>query len=47
MCHVLGLSQRGLYSVFVLWDDVFKTAIKHKSFFIRRKKLEVVGSLVP
>ena len=31
----------------VLWDEVFKAAIKHESFFPCRKRLEVVSSLVP
>lgn len=30
----------------VLWDEVFKAAIKHESFFPCRKRLEVVSSLV-
>ena len=32
--------------VLVLWNDVFKMAIRHESFFTCWKILEVVGSLV-
>ena len=33
--------------MFVLWDDLFKMAIGHNSFFTCRKILVVVSSLVP
>ena len=44
---VLGWRQMGMVSMLVLWDDVFLRAIRHESFFSCRKKLELLGSLVP
>lgn len=39
--------QWGLVSWFGLWSEVFQMVIRHESFFTYRKKIEVVGSLVP
>ena len=44
---VLGWRQTGMVYMLVLWDDVFIRVIRHESFFMSRKRLELVRSLVP
>ena len=44
---VHGSRKWGMVSVFVNWDIVFQIGTRHESFFTRKKRREVVGSLVP
>ena len=36
--------QKGLFSWFGLWNEVFQMGIRHESFFMSRKKIEVVST---